>query len=90
MDADIPYGPAQNLTLSQGDMVILMTDGFFEWADAADEEFGVARLEAAVRSARTLPPGQIIKRMYHAVTDHVGDVPQADDLTAVIIKRRDR
>ena len=87
VDADTPYGPAQNLTLSQGDMVILMTDGFFEWADAADEEFGVTRLEAAVRSARTLPPGQIIERMYQAVTDHVGDVPQADDLTAVVIKR---
>ena len=85
--ADIPYGPAQNLTLSRGDVIILMTDGFFEWANAADEEFGVTRLETAVRSARTLPPAQIIERMYKAVTDYVGNVPQADDLTAVIIKR---
>ena len=83
----IRYGPAQLLTLVPGDMVVLMTDGFFEWENAAEEEFGMERLEEAIRAAADLPPDQIIARMYEAVTAFAGATPQNDDLTAVIIKR---
>jgi len=83
----MPYGPPQTLALEPGDMVVLMTDGFFEWENRAGEEFGMERLEAAIRAAASLPPDEIIRRMHHAVTTFTAGTPQADDLTAVIIKR---
>ena len=83
----IPYGPPQDIAMAPGDMVVLTTDGFFEWANTEDEEFGMERLEKTIRLAADLPPHQIISRMYQAVVDFAGGTRQADDLTAVIIKR---
>lgn len=77
------------LRLEPGDMVVLATDGFFEWENAAGEEFGVARLTQAVRDARDLPPEEIIAELYSAVKTFVKGTRQMDDLTAVVIKRVD-
>ena len=83
----MPYGPAQEIEMAPGDMLVLSTDGFFEWENAQEQEFGLDRLEETIRSAAELPPDQIIARMYQAVTEFAGGTHQADDLTAVIIKR---
>ena len=83
----MPYGPAQDITMAPGDMLVLTTDGFFEWENAKEEEFGMERLENTVRSAADLSPDQLIARLYQAVTDFAGGTHQADDLTAVVIKR---
>jgi serine phosphatase RsbU (regulator of sigma subunit) len=83
----MPYGPPQTLAMAPGDMLVLMTDGFFEWENASGEEFGMDRLEAAIRSAAHQPPDEIIQKMHDAVTIFVGGTPQSDDLTAVVVKR---
>ncbi len=73
--------------MSSGDMLVLSTDGFFEWENARGEEFGMERLEETIRAAADLPPNQIITRLYESVTTFAGGTHQADDLTAVVIKR---
>lgn len=73
--------------LKPGDMIVLATDGFFEWENADGEDFGVGRLTETIRSARHLPPEQIIAELYKAVKAFSKGSRQADDLTAVIIKR---
>ena len=83
----MPYGPAQDIEMAPGDLLVLSTDGFFEWENAQEEEFGLERLEAAIRSAADRPPDQIISHIYQTVTAFAGGTHQADDLTAVIIKR---
>lgn len=75
------------LKMEPGDMVVLATDGFFEWENAAGEQFGVGRLTQAVRAARHLPPEEIIAELYNAVKAFADGTKQADDLTAVVIKR---
>lgn len=75
------------LHLEPGDMVVLATDGFFEWENAEGEQFGVARLTQAVRDARHLAPEEIIAELYGAVKTFVNGTRQTDDLTAVVIKR---
>ena len=75
------------LHLQSGDLVLLITDGFFEWANAADEQFGFERLGDAVRKFGALPPEEIIAELYHAVLAFANGTKQKDDLTAVIIKR---
>lgn len=75
------------LDLTLGDMVVLATDGFFEWENEDEEQFGVERLTEAIRSARHLPPEEIIAELYKAVRNFANGTKQMDDLTAVVIKR---
>ncbi|MGA7916701.1 MAG: PP2C family protein-serine/threonine phosphatase [Candidatus Acidiferrales bacterium] len=79
--------PPLNLELNPGDLLVLATDGFFEWANAQDEQFGTKRLQETVRSARDKSSREIISTLYKAVVEFSGGTKQQDDLTAVVIKR---
>jgi serine phosphatase RsbU (regulator of sigma subunit) len=79
--------PPQVLTLSSGDLVVLATDGFFEWENAAGQQFGVERLEAVIRATHHKPAAEIISELYAAVIAFSAGTAQKDDLTAVIIKK---
>lgn len=81
------YGPAQQLSMDSGDILVLMTDGFLEWENAEEEQFGLERLSETIRQAAKLPPGEIISALHAAVLQFAGGTEQADDLTAVIVKR---
>ncbi len=83
----IEYPPPQVVTMAPGDILLLITDGFFEWMDSTGEEFGLERLEVALRAARDLPAAEIISSLHAAVTEFAGDTEQDDDLTAVVLKR---
>jgi serine phosphatase RsbU (regulator of sigma subunit) len=85
--ATMAYGPAQQIHLNPGDMIVLTTDGFFEWENARDEEFGVERMADIIRGARDRPAAEIIAALHESVTRFAGGTPQKDDLTAVIVKR---
>ena len=80
-------GPASKLRLKAGDIFLLITDGFVEFENPKQEEFGRKRLEEAIRTARTQSPDQIIKSLYQAVLKFSSGTKQMDDLTAVVIKR---
>jgi serine phosphatase RsbU (regulator of sigma subunit) len=84
--SSINYGPAQELSLCAGDLLVLITDGFFEWTNADDEEFGLDRLKEAIRASKDLPPAQIIRKLYDAVIQFSNGTEQQDDLTALIVK----
>jgi serine phosphatase RsbU (regulator of sigma subunit) len=75
------------LTLKPGDIVLLITDGFFEWENSAGEQFGTERLAAAVKQFSDREPEVIIAELYDSVLNFAQGTPQQDDLTAVLIKR---
>lgn len=87
LEESVQYGPPQEIALEPGDILVLLTDGFFEWANDQGEQFGTERLGNAIRAAQALPPVQIISRLYNAVTEFSGGTEQMDDLTAVVVKR---
>src|SRR5580693_375439 len=80
-------GPPTKIQMKQGDIFLLITDGFVEFENPAQEEFGKLRLKETVRASRDLPPDEIIKSLYDAVLAHSKGTTQQDDLTAVLIKR---
>ena len=80
-------------TLRKGDFAAIVTDGLFEapsgrlGADDAGEQFGIARILDLLRAAGDLPAREMIARLHNAVADWSAGLPQADDLTAVIIRK---
>jgi serine phosphatase RsbU (regulator of sigma subunit) len=79
--------PPKILPFEGGDLLVLATDGFFEWANTAQELFGSGRLENSVRANRNQPAAQIISSLYQDVLRFAGGTAQKDDLTAIVIKR---
>jgi serine phosphatase RsbU (regulator of sigma subunit) len=75
------------LHLDEGDLIVLATDGFFEWEDASGNEFRSERLEQVIRGSCHLAPDEIIAELYSTVTHFAAGTRQMDDLTAVVIKR---
>jgi serine phosphatase RsbU (regulator of sigma subunit) len=82
------YGSPHRFEMAPGDLLVLTTDGFFEWANAQDEQFGLARLQDTIRSARDLQSSEIIAQLHAAVVNFAGGTDQQDDLTAVVVKRK--
>lgn len=79
--------PPVEMSLGPGDLILLATDGFFEWENAAAEQFGSQRLETAVRASRHMAPEEMIQKIYQDVLAFAAGTEQKDDLTAVVIKR---
>jgi serine phosphatase RsbU (regulator of sigma subunit) len=84
---DLNSDPPQYLDLNPGDLLVLATDGLYEWENGLGEQFGAQRLEQAIRRVRESQPQEIIQTLYKAVLDFSGGTKQQDDLTMVIIKR---
>jgi len=77
------------IRLEPGDIVLLITDGFFEWENRAGELFGTQRLAEIVGRYSDREPEVIIAELYQAVLAFSEGTRQKDDLTAVLIKRDD-
>lgn len=85
--AEAEYCPAERRCLGDGDMLVMLTDGFYEYERADGESFGNARVEAAIRRLRGRPAEEIVRGLAEDVAAFAGGAPQRDDLTAVICKR---
>jgi serine phosphatase RsbU (regulator of sigma subunit) len=77
----------RTLQFASGDLLLLATDGFFEWANASEELFGNERLEHSVRTSSNKSAAEIISILYADVLRFAGGTSQKDDLTAIVIKR---
>jgi len=84
---EMPCASPVKFTMQTGDMVLLITDGFFEWENPAAEEFGTERLAEVLRKFSDREPEIIIAELYDSVLKFSQGTPQQDDLTAVLIKR---
>jgi phosphoserine phosphatase len=84
---DVPFDPPERFEMTRGDMMVLVTDGFFEWQSRANEQFGTDRMYEVLRVNRDRPCKEIIEELYKSVIAFAGGTAQADDLTAVIVKR---
>jgi serine phosphatase RsbU (regulator of sigma subunit) len=70
-----------------GDILVLLTDGFIEFANAADEEFGIQRVQDVIRASRGKEPAEIISGLRAAVLQFAAGARQLDDLTALVVKK---
>ena len=75
------------LTLQCGNIGAMLTDGLYEWEDDRGRQFGLPRLGETLRLHAGRSASDMIQGVYQDVQAYAGRVPQADDLTALIIKR---
>jgi phosphoserine phosphatase len=81
------YSEVLHRDLAPGDLAIITTDGFFEAANAAGEQFGIQRMLDIIRENRDRPAERTITEMRLAVMQFTEGLAQADDLTAVIVRK---
>jgi len=79
---------ARVIDLAPGDMLALVTDGFFECCNGAGEMLGTRRLSESIHRNQMLDSAELIGRLHREVIDFSQGMPQADDITAVVIKRK--
>ena len=83
----VPY-ECETITLKSGDTLIMYTDGVSEAMNTKEEEFGEARLEAAVRARRNLPnvsAAALIEAITTSVKQFTAGQPQSDDITLLAL-----
>jgi phosphoserine phosphatase RsbU/P len=76
-----------NAVLRHGDTVLLYTDGVVEATNVHDEIFGYERLEHVLHANEGLKPRALLATLLHELRAW-GGVEQADDITMVILRRR--
>ncbi len=82
---DAKYESA-TITLAPGDWLIIFTDGLIEAENAGQDEYGEARLLAAIEAGQSVEPAEMLKRMLAEVDLFVGNTPQHDDVTCLLLK----
>lgn len=90
MDRDAKIGRGPELTVAPGETILLLTDGILEQRSSKGELFGLDRTLEIVRAHRAKPAREIIDTLYESVREFADQVPQGDDLTAVIIRVKEK
>jgi predicted permease len=72
--------------LHPGDVLVAFTDGVTEALNVREEEFGEERLKDLLRRVAPLPIREITSCIARELRDWIGEAPQHDDLTFVVMK----
>jgi len=85
---DTDYHLANLFHFEPGDFAAITTDGYFEAVAPSGEQFGIPRLLDVLRRCRDLPARDMILNLRKAVETFSAGQKQADDMTAIIIRRK--
>jgi phosphoserine phosphatase RsbU/P len=78
---------AQTVSIPAGGLVAVYSDGLSEALNSDDHMYGVKRLEVELQAASRLSAEKICAQIWKSVKAFVGEEPQSDDFTVVVIKR---
>ena len=82
-----PVADRQTIYLAPSDMLVLLTDGFYEYQNAAGKQLGETRIGEVVVHHHREPAQATLDALLECVREYAHGAPQLDDLTALIIKR---
>lgn len=84
---EVTYGQ-DFTTLESGDIAVLYTDGITEAMNLQHEEFGMERLQNVIRTYKRESAREIANKILEEVNRFVGNAPQHDDETLLILKAK--
>jgi serine phosphatase RsbU (regulator of sigma subunit) len=79
----------ETLPLHTGDLYLFFTDGITEAMNTADDCFGETRLGHLIEEHAHLPSDQLRERVLREIAAFVGDAPQHDDMTMILLRIED-
>src|SRR6266446_5168091 len=85
IQAEAKYESA-SVALAPGDWLIIFTDGLVEAVNASDEEYGEAQLLVLLEDAGSTSPQELLNRLMAGLDLFVGNTPQHDDVTCMLLK----
>jgi len=90
----IPLGVMEETTwkrvsikIEKGDVLVLYTDGITDAQNPAEEFYGLERLENAIKKHHGRSAKSILKALRGEVRTWVGNAPQFDDITLMVVMR---
>lgn len=89
VDPESRYEEEGCSTLRSGEVILLATDGLWETENRDGEPFGRDRMKALLRQYHRSSSEEIVGAILDAHGRFRGDVPQTDDVTLVVVKRRE-
>src|SRR6202158_5046704 len=78
------------LDLRPGDILLLLSDGIYEYRSRESEDFGQERVEAIVRDHHRKSAAELAGILLESVRQFAGSARQEDDMTVVLVKREAR
>lgn len=92
-DGGIPIGILENapyqsgtVALQSGDWLVIFTDGVTEAENNSGEEYGEVRLLNVLYANAGMTPALLLDTIMRDLDRFVGDAPQHDDVTVVLLK----
>ncbi|MBN2582621.1 MAG: SpoIIE family protein phosphatase [Planctomycetes bacterium] len=82
-----PEWPEVELTMTPGDLLLVVSDGILECANAANDMIGADRFVAEVQRHRDRSAAEIVEAIARMTEDFAAGEPFRDDRTAIVIKR---
>ncbi len=76
----------ETIQLKNGDLYLFFTDGISEAMNVHDDCFGEHRLGELVENHAHLPSTQLRERVLREIASFVGEAPQHDDMTMILLK----
>jgi len=73
--------------LDRGDWLVIFTDGVVEAVNQKDEEYGEPALIRMVDRESGSVPAELLRSLLTDLDRHVGNTPQHDDITCLLLKR---
>ena len=86
---DVAFEAGEAVDLVPGDLFAIVTDGFLEWADPSGEQFETPRAVEVLRGGEVQPLRVTLETLVERVEAFGKGVVQKDDLTAVLVMRRE-
>lgn len=73
--------------LNPGDWLVIFTDGVVEAMNTAGKEYEEPRLIQVVNENASSSPAELLRRLLGSLDAFVGNTPQHDDMTCLLVKR---
>jgi serine phosphatase RsbU (regulator of sigma subunit) len=79
---------AGRVQLSDGDLIVVYSDGVVDARSEMDEDFGRDRLVSCLSGEAGADPVALLERLREALRTFTAGAPQADDLTIMVVRYR--
>jgi len=73
--------------LDNGDWLVIFTDGVVEAVNASGDDYDEPRLVRMIDRSAGLTPAELIHGLFGELDQFVGNAPQHDDMTCLLLKR---